>query len=214
MQDYAAAPPRPSSLTLVAVLAIVLGALSMCCGLYAGAGLVMTDRLQAMSQQLAGAGRAADDPLVREQRALQAELVSFQAGWAPYTGAFVVLQLAVGLACLLGGGLALAGKGLGRAVLLSAFGAGALVELVRGVAETVMQFEQAELTKRYLARVMVSAQQGRHGAPGMEQTMGAVMGGATAAAVVLLLLWALLKLAYYVAGALVLRREDVRRYLD
>lgn len=214
MQDYTAAPTRPTSLTVIAVVAIVLGALSSCCGLYAGFGLVMSDRMQAMSQQLAGVGRTADDPMVQEQRAMQAELLEFQRSWAPFTGGFVVVQLFVALLCILGGALALTGKGVGRVMLMGTFVFGTLFELGRAATETIMQFQMTDVTQRYMTRAMAVAQSQHGGAtvPGMEQTMGAVMGGATAAGIVLLLLWALVKIGYYLTGLFMLRREDVRRF--
>lgn len=212
MQDYIAAPARPSSLTVVAVVAIVLGAFSTCCGLYAGIGLVANDRLQAMSQQMAGVGRRADDPMVHEQRVLQAELVEFQRGWAPFTGGFVVVQLFVALLSILGGALALTGKGVGRAMLMGTFVVGTIFEVGRGIVETFMQLQMMDVTQRYMGRVMAATQHGQAMPAGMEQTMTAVMGGTSVAVVVLMLLWALVKVAYYVTGLFVLRGEQVRRY--
>ena len=212
MQDYGAPPSRPTALTVVAVVAIVLGVLSSCCGLYAGFGLVVSDRMQAASQRLASVGRSADDPAVHDQLVMQAELLAFQRSWAPFTGGAVVLQLFVALLCILGGALALAGKDVGRVMLLGTFVFGTLFELGRGVVEAFMQFQMSDITRRFMARAMETAQHGRPPVPGMGQTMGAVMGGATAAGIVVLLLWALVKVAYYVTGSVMLRREDVRRF--
>lgn len=214
MQDYTAAPSRPTSVTVIAVVAIVLGTLSTCCGLYAGFGLVMSDRLQAMSQQMAGVGRSADDPAVREQRAMQEELIAFQRGWAPFTGSFVVIQLFVALLSILAGSLALSGKGVGRMMLMGTFVVGTIFEIGRSIVETLMQFQAMDVTQRYMGRVMAATQQGRPPVAGMEETMGAVMGGTTVAAIVIMLLWALVKIGYYVSGLFLMQREDVRRYFS
>lgn len=212
MQDYAAPPSRPTAVTVIAVVAIVLGTFSSCCGLYAGFGLVMSDRLQAVSQQLARAGQSADNPAVREQQAMQTELLDFQRGWAPFTGSFVVIQLFLALLMILGGSLALAGKGVGRVMMMGSFVAGTVFEIARSVTETLMQFQMMDVMQRYMGRMMAATQRGGPTPPGFEQTMGAVMGGATVAGIVLMLLWAAVKIGYYVSGFLLMRREDVRRY--
>ena len=212
MQDYTAPPSRPTTVTVIAIVAIVLGALSTCCGLYAGFGLVMTDRLQAMSDQMAQVGHREGDPAVRVQREMQAELVTFQAGWAPFTGSFVVVQLLVALLSILGGALALSAKPIGRSILMGAFGFGTVFELGRGVVETFMQFQVMGITQRYMAQIVAASQNGRPMPAGFGETMGAVMGGASIAGIVFMLLWALIKIGYYVSGLVLLRREDVRRY--
>ena len=211
MQDYTVPPKRPTSATVIAIIAIALGSLSTCCGLYTGFSLVMSDRLQAVSQQMSRVGRHADDPQIRQQREMQAEMLTFQKGWAPFTGSFVVIQLFVSLLSIVGGALAVSGKGVGRAMLLGTFVFGTLFELVRGAVETFMQLQLTEVMQRYMTRMMASMPHA--GAqPELAQTMGTVMGGASVAGIVVALLWALVKIAYYVAGLIALRREDVRRY--
>jgi len=212
MQDYTAPPSRPTSVTVIAIVAIVLGSLSTCCGLYAGFGLVMTDRLQAMSDQMAQVGQPEGSASVRAQREMQAELVTFQAGWAPFTGSFVVIQLLVALLCILGGALALSAKPIGRSMLMGAFGLGTVFELGRSVVETLMQFQVIAITQRYMTQIVAASQNGRPLPPGFGQTMGAVMGGASIAGIVFMLLWALIKIGYYVSSLVLLRREEVRRY--
>lgn len=214
MQDYTAAPARPTSVTVIAIVAIVLGALSTCCGLSAGFSLVMNDRLQAMNHQLAGVGHRADDPVVSEQRAMQAELTTFQHRWAPFSGSVVVLQLFIAILSILAGALTLSGKSVGRVMLLVMFGAGTLFEIARTTGETLMQFQMTDVMQRYMGRVMTASQHGRPPVQGLEQTMGAVVGGATVAGIVMMLLWALVKIAYYVTGLFVMQRADVRRYFS
>jgi len=212
MQDYTAPPSRPTSVTVIAIVAIVLGSLSTCCGLYAGFGLVMTDRLQAMSDQMAQVGQPEGSASVRAQREMQAELVTFQAGWAPFTGSFVVIQLLVALLSILGGALALSAKPIGRSMLMGAFGLGTVFELGRSVVETLMQFQVIAITQRYMTQIVAASQNGRPLPAGFGQTMGAVMGGASIAGIVFMLLWALIKIGYYVSSLVLLRREEVRRF--
>jgi len=212
MQDYTAPPSRPTSVTVIAIVAIVLGSLSTCCGLYAGFGLVMTDRLQAVSDQMAQVGQPEGSASVRAQREMQAELVTFQAGWAPFTGSFVVIQLLVALLSILGGALALSAKPIGRSMLIGAFGLGTVFELGRSVVETLMQFQVIAITQRYMSQIVAASQNGRPLPPGFGQTMGAVMGGASIAGIVFMLLWALIKIGYYVSSIVLLRREEVRRF--
>ena len=212
MQDYTAPPSRPTSVTVIAIVAIVLGSLSTCCGLYAGFGLVMTDRLQAMSDQMAQVGQPEGSASVRAQREMQAELFTFQAGWAPFTGSFVVIQLLVALLSILGGALALSAKPIGRSMLMGAFGLGTVFELGRSVVETLMQFQVIAITQRYMTQIVAASQNGRPLPAGFGQTMGAVMGGASIAGIVFMLLWALIKIGYYVSSLVLLRREEVRRF--
>lgn len=187
---------RPNALTVIAILALTIGALGLCVSSFGLLSLATQDALQDFSaSQLGG-----DPEQQRLQREMQEHVREATADYMPFSAAHQVLNLLLSFGLLGAGVLLLRWHPKAPALFTGVAVANLALDVVGGALGVTVQMATSEAMRAYLEATAV---------PGAEQLMGAMaeasvnMGICTAAALFLA------KAAYYVWGIVYLRREDV-----
>jgi hypothetical protein len=197
---------RPGGLTVICVLAIVIGALGLMTGCV---GLFSQVFNQQMQDGLAGI-QARDNKEVGElQKEMNAKVVLASAKYALLNKLLAVAQLAVAGSLLAGGIMSLKLRPLGRKLLLGAFVAAIVVETAQLYPTLAVQRATAPIVAEYTPK-MVKAQAPQGGQqPGMNEAMSAIMSVAMIVGMVFVIGMAVVKGVFYVIGIVYLRKPSV-----
>ena len=129
--------------------------------------------------------------------------------------AFLVVLLAVASGLLVGGIKALRMDPVGRKLLLAACSIAILFELGRAIFTVILQIEVMTVMTASMSRMAeAAAPENMADAERFSSVLSMVMQGAMIAGLVLGLAFVLVKVVFYVIGALYLRRENVRQLYE
>lgn len=201
---------RPGGVLAVALLAIGLGSLGGCVGLWSLAGAAMQGRLQETQQRILEQGAAAN-PQLQAQLDAQRELQEVTSAWMPFTVTHQALNLIASTVLLVVGILLLRWHPLAPMAFLVAGAANAVVDLAGAVLGVLVQRDTSEVMRRMMSSAAATD-------PASAQEMGRMFDGIMQASAWVSMCfaggWVLLKLVYYGWGAVYLRRPDPRRLFE
>lgn len=201
-------PERPSGLTALCVLTLVLGAL--------GISFALLSLLTLVVHLAGGATFAAGPGMTPEMAELQNEMQAATAAvvtkYLPYSLAGLALQIGLCAAFIYGGVQTLRLREPGRGVLLKAFVAALVIEPIRTVLLVLNTYDSYTVTQPFMARMMDPA-----AAPGpappaqLSAVMGQVMLLLMIATIIFYIVWLLAKCGYFLWARSYLRQSEIAR---
>ena len=212
--SYGAAPARrPSGLTGVCVIAIILGGLGLLGSLTTIASLVAGSRLQqAMMMSPQGPGR---DRMVDLQRTMQQKIQAVTDRYRWPSAGFALVNAGLAASMLAGGIMGLNRSGKARTLLMTVFAVAILFEVSRSILYVFIQCETAAVMSDMMPKMMGASAP----ANGPNVQEAAALGATIAKASIMVgldfgLIFSLAKLIYYAVGWSYLRRPAVRQWLE
>jgi hypothetical protein len=208
MRSTPVANRRPGGLIAICVLAIVLGALGVLKGCAGLLGPLFSTRIQsavAGMQPAANQNQGFQD----EMKEVNAKALAIKAKYDWVLMPLMVAKLFVEIALLTGAMMTLGLKPLGRQILLAAFVAATIVEIVQFFPDFLMQRETQALMGEMMPKVMQQAQQGQKGPPGFDQMMSGIFKAMSIVTIIFAVGWLACKVVYYVIGIVYLRKPQV-----
>lgn len=197
---------RPGQLTAIAILAIVLGILGSCGGLWGIGGALLQGSLQqAQEGWMESSGMPAEQ--LEAQRAMQERIEEIQRKWLPFTVTHQSLNLLASALLLAAGVMLLRTNARAPGVFLGAVGANVFVDLAGGILGVVVQQDTQEVMQQMMADIAAGSPE----APGADRMFEGVMQASAWLGVCMAGGWLLLKVAYYVWGVVYLRKPEVKR---
>ncbi len=192
---------RPQHLTLICILAMLLGGVGLLTGCF---GLV-SQAFAAQIQKLSVLPPGADNPAAEAQSKMNAKMMAVTERYKWVTLPLMVLKLFVEGALLIGAIMAMGLKPHGRTWLLSALIAALILESIHVVPVILVQ------SATFAAmREMIPAQQGANRPPpGATEVANAIFSAIGIGAIVMTLGWLALKAVFYVIGIRYLRKPAV-----
>lgn len=201
-------PTRPASLTVLTIIAIILGCLITLGGLSQIAGLLFQDHLNQLGQLQADQPGISSE-IVESQRQMQQQMLEVQQRWKLFNWFIAPLSLLFGLALAISGIMALTLKPAGRRWLAWVCAVGVGLTLVSETGSAMMSVEINSVTRTHMEQMMG----GQGGAQGQE-IMSGVMGASMAMSVAFLVAWGGLKIAFYLWGLIAMTRESSRKIFE
>lgn len=205
--------PRPGGLTVICIIAIVLGGLGLLNAPMAIVNLVAGQRIQqALAFTPPGPGQ---NQMAEMQRLMQEKMMAVtNRYWWPLMG-FAVLNLGLSMGLLVGGIMALKRAPQARTLLVVVFAVTILFELVQCGVNVMVQSKMAAVMSEMLPQVMAaSAPPNRPGAQQAANMGQAVAKMSIIAGIAVQVIWTLAKLVYYGIGWSYLGRSHVRAWLE
>jgi hypothetical protein len=200
---------RPGGLSAVCAIAIVLGGMGLATsmmGLCAMAAKPWLNNVFVLPQQSAKA-----DQFREAQREMQQRTEEVASRYAGFNLGFLLLNVLIGGSLFVGGILALRLSPKGRRLLLTAFTAAILLEILRAVVQSFAQIEMAEVMQGPMARMMQAS--ASHGGPGTPENAAftVVVSRAMYVGIAVWLAFAAAKVIFYAVGARYLHRPAIRQ---
>lgn len=200
------APVRPSGLTFICVLALVLGSAGLLIGCTTMASQVFASGVQ---NTLAGMSGGANQQAVEIQKEMNARALAITARYKWVTLPLVAIKIFVEAALLIAAIMSLGLKIRGRSWLLAALFAATVFEVIYVVPAILIQRETQAVMSEMMPKLM-DAQQGANKAPpGLNNVMSTFFSAVGVAAIVFALVWLAAKLAFYVYGIKYLNLPEV-----
>jgi hypothetical protein len=222
---------RPPALTVLSIVAIVLGSLTLMMALWQVVALAVQEPLQRANMRMIqpppmpGATPEAQQRSERVtdvQRRMMEQSFAQQRAWAPFQWAVSPIAAVFGVFLILGGAWCLKGNPAGRRVLAYTCAFAILFSIVRDVGVMMMQLEISQSMRDSMQELFeeVTPEPAPGVAPGgpdprqIEQMMTGFMGAASAIGVGFYGMWLLLKLSFFVWALVYLTREQTRRFYE
>ncbi|MEX2175354.1 MAG: hypothetical protein WD872_13410 [Pirellulaceae bacterium] len=198
---------RPGWLTALCVICIVIGALGLMNGLLGIFGAVFGQQIQSAFTPNSGAqGMPAEMQKLQQQ--LQDEMNAVQGKFLVPILLFCVLRLVIAGLLLYGGLACLSLKEQGRTILLIACGLGILFEISHAILQSFLNMEVMTAFNAYLEGFLQTLPQDQAGPP--PEMLLNVMKGTFVVGLVFQYLIVLVKLGFYLFGALYLQRQKIK----
>ncbi len=208
---------HPVWLKVVCIVSIVLGSLGLLMSIAGLVGQLSIERTNDATLRLMESLQqgAAPQPMIELQKELQSEIVAIQQRFMPLNLVLLGGNVLVAGALLAGGIQALRMKPAGRKLLLAALIAAAVFEVVRVPPTAFMQWQMSKLMSPFMQRIMDAGTPPGTAVPPaqrrfMDKMARSVMVTTILIGIVTALSMAAVKIAFYVAGAWLLRRPHVR----
>jgi len=201
---------KPSGwLQAVCITAIVLGALGILSGLLVIGKLASGRALQnAIAKSQASTMPAGQREVQME---MQQKIEDVARRWIPLTLPLLAIELVVSICLILGAARTLRLRPAGRTLLLCAFWAAVIVELIQLGPTIAIQCEGVAITGEYMPRMMqASSPQGQQMPAEMQTVATTITKVMIVAGMVVTLLLALAQVGFYAFGAIYLGRPNVR----
>jgi hypothetical protein len=197
---------RPTGLTTVCVLAILLGGAGF---LMACLGLVSNVFESQWQQSFAGMQPGPNNPQFEIQRDMQARLqaISGRYKWAliPLAVAKMFVEAALLVGALMAWGL----KPRGWSWLHGALIAALVFEIIHTIPVLMLQRETQSVMSEMMTKTMATQRGGNAPPPGVENFMSAMMSAVGFMSMVFALVWLGAKIAFYALGVRYLRKREV-----
>ncbi|MBN2218158.1 MAG: hypothetical protein JW719_12360 [Pirellulales bacterium] len=193
---------------VVCIAAIVLGAIGILMGLFGMIGAVVGPAMQEMmkSQQ---SGMPVEQ--LDLQMEMQREIQTITTRWLPLTLPLLIVEMVVSVCLIVGAIRSLRLRPAGRTLLVIAFWAAVVVELVQLIPTIAVQRETMAVTSKYMSDIMkTSAPKGQQMPAGLDNTMKSVTNVVSIVAIMFAVLLTLAQVAFYVFGAVYMARPNVR----
>jgi hypothetical protein len=191
---------RPGALSLIAILAILLGILIILRGGYSIAELTFQDFLFQIGEI---PERPNASPELREQIAqgnqVRREVLEIQRAWNPINWALAPLAAIFGIVLIVAGQLCFKISRFGRKLMVATCLVGIAFDLARASAAILLDIQKTELIQGYMVRSADAA-------PGDTEVMGAAMGLVVAFTAT----WVFIKALFYLWAVIYLTRARVR----
>jgi hypothetical protein len=198
---------KPGGLVAVCVIAMVLGGLLTCTGLFTSVGLVTSQFLSNGQQGLfdgaAEQGKGSDKEALESVQQMQERMRSQQRKWFVPQLAIATIHLLLAVSLVVGGAMGMGLMPAGRSLILTACSIGIGFELLRTAFEIFVQSQSMEAMRDSMQEM---AQSGSGAEVPMDQFMNLGMGFSIAMAAC----FAVVKLGYYIPAIVYLRRPHVR----
>lgn len=149
---------RTGGLITICVLAIVLGCLGLCNGLFTGGALVVGKQMQQTFQPQQPPGMKND--LFEAQKEMQDEINAVADQFLPANIVIVVVRFTIATMLIVGGLLSLGLKPTGRNVLLAALVCGLAFEVGRTAVESMIQMRSLAAMDTYMKKMIGAGPQG------------------------------------------------------
>lgn len=197
---------RPGQLTAIAIIAIVLGLMGGCAGLWGLGGALLQGQLQSTQEKwLESSGMPASQ--LESQRAMQHRIEEIQRKWMPFTATQQTLNLLASAALLAAGVLLLRMHARGPMLFVASVIGNLVVDLAGGVLGVVIQQDTQEVMHQMMADMAAQSP----GAPGAGRMFEGIVQASSWLGVCMAGGWFLLKAAYYVWGIVYLRKPEAKR---
>jgi hypothetical protein len=197
---------RPGGLTVICVLAIILGGLGLLTGCF---GLVSQAFTTQMQQAVAGM-QPGNLPGAEVQKEMNARILAVANRYKWVSLPLMAVKIFVEAALLAAAVMAWGLNPRGWSWLHGALIATIIFETVHAVPQVLVQLETRAVMNEMMPKMM-AAQHGRNQAPpGMENFMSSVFSAATLVSLIFILIWLVGKIVFYVIGIRYLRKPDVR----
>lgn len=195
---------RPGALTAIAIIAISLGTLGACGGVFGIGGLLIQGPLEeSQRRMLEGSGVPTEQ--LEAQRAAQEHMTAVQREWMPFSLTHASLNVIASALLLVAGIMLFRTSRSAPTIFLAAVALNLLVDVGGGVLGILVQQDMQEA----MAMMMTSA--APPGAdPQFERMFEGIVRASAWTGVCFAVVWMLAKLGYYVWGVLYLRRPQVR----
>jgi hypothetical protein len=203
---------RPGWLTAICVGAIVLGSLGLLSALGGAATLLMGDFYQKTMMRMQTAGQP--PAVAKSFQKLQDEMKAVADDWKGVNAGLLFLQFLVAGGLLAGGILTMRLRPNGRNLLLKVFLVAILLDGVRAIPSTLIQIETMAVMERYMSNVAAGSPSGRQTPRKMPPMVKQFMRAGVLIGVGFMMLMLALKMAYYIAGILYLRRPSIRDLIE
>jgi hypothetical protein len=204
---YAPSPgARPGWLTALCVIAIVLGVLGFMNGVMGVVGTVFAEQFQTMFTPAGGGGMPPEMQAIQDK--FQDETLAVQQKFYAFTLLASILRIAVATALVVGGIQCLGLKESGRQILLLACGAAVLFEIGQAVLQSLVSMEMMTAVNSYFENFLQSMPRQGNGPP--PEVFMSIMKGSLIAGFVVQYAIGLLKVAFYIWGALFLSRQAIK----
>lgn len=198
---------RPGGLLAIAVIALVLGGLGGCMGLWGVVGNAfqetMSDKQMELIEESGGSQRQAE-----MQRQMQERLLEVTRKWRPAVIGHQALNAIVSIFLLAAGIMLLRWNPKGLQIFFAAAIGNLVVDLGGGILQMFMQMETNEVMQQMMRDITTSDP---NAPAGMGRMMDGIMQASAGVGVCFAVGWGLLKIGYYVAGLLYLRKDHVQR---
>jgi hypothetical protein len=186
---------RTGGLTVVCVLAIVLGALGLLAAVGGMVGLAFGQQMQTAFTPPTQPG--VPQEMMDLQQEMQEEMMRVANQYWSFNLIALLAHVVVASGLLVGGILTMQLKGVGRTVLMSACGIAIVFELARGVLQAFVQRQTFAVVNQYMERLLnVGGATGGAGARAQEMTL-TIMKVAMYAGLALLAAWIFVKVIYF-----------------
>jgi hypothetical protein len=193
---------RPGGLTVICVLAMVLGGMGVLAGCFGLAAQALSSGIQQAVVGMPGQNM----PGAEAQRKVQEKMMAVGNRYKWVTLSLLVIKIFVEAALVAGALLAWGLNPRGWSWLHGALIAVIVFECVHAIPQVLIQVETQSLMKE-----MMAAQQARNQAPpGLENMMSSIFSAAGILSLVFISLWLAGKLVFYVVGIRYLRKPGTR----
>ncbi|MEQ8457482.1 MAG: hypothetical protein RLO52_11815 [Sandaracinaceae bacterium] len=197
------AQQRPGMLTAVAIIAIVIGVLGSCVSSFTFASTLAQGPLNEFNRANLESMQGANPEMLQRQLETQDRLQEIAESWQPFTLTHQVLNLFASLALGIAGILLLRWKPMALGLFVGAAAASIFVDVIGTVLGIVVQLQMKPIMREMMAGAAEAA-------PGMGDTMGAVGEASASVGMCMGALFLVVKVAYYVWGIVVVRKDAIR----
>ncbi len=204
---------RPTALTALCVITLVLAALGLLTALQSCAGLAMNFA----TPSAVAAGPAGLNPELAEMQAVQMEMQAatrqLTMQWLPLTLPCQLLQFGLCLGLGFGAIQSLQMRANGRQTLLWSFRCGMVIEPIRTVIYSFASYQMLDAIQPFMGRMMNAQAPAGPGKapPQLEEMVSSLVMVVGIASIIWFAIWLLLKLGFFYWSLSYLRREEVER---
>ena len=215
-EDFDGPRRRPSGLTAVCVISIIVGALGVLGALQTLGAAAFQGAMQKSFSMPSQPGMSKDFAKVQKaQEEMQREIQAVSHKYLPFTCTAAVVNMAISVCLLVGGIMLMKMNPKVRTFMIAVFAVGIVYVMINSVIVVFVQLDMGAVMARVMPQMMVAA--GPKGEPGAEQGAAFM---ATAAkigiyiGIAITLAWALFNLIFYAVGARYLSRPNIRRLFE
>jgi hypothetical protein len=192
---------RPQNLTVICILAMILGGFGLLTGCFGVMSLVFASQAR---QAISAMPPGVNNPTVEMQKQMNDKMAAINNRYKWVTLPLMLVKLCVEAAILIGAIMTLGLKPRGRSWLLAGLIAALVLESIQVVPGIMVQSETFAMM-----REMVPVQQGANAPPGMNDFMTVFFSAIGIGTIVMTLGWLAAKFIFYVIGIRYLRKPAV-----
>ncbi|MBK9259820.1 MAG: hypothetical protein IPM54_08280 [Polyangiaceae bacterium] len=195
----------PRKLKMLSIVTIALGALDLLAALTGAASL------RAGPEKMMGDTPAQTAALAEVQQEMKKALVALTENWATYNRFLVTISLMVSAALLVGGIMSLKLRKQGRDILATTFIAAIPLKVLNAIASVSIGMATIQILREFSPKIVRAAlPAGRTMPPGVEGLSTGLAETSMLFGLAVGVGWLLLQIGFYIAGAIYLRKPEVR----
>lgn len=194
---------RPNGLLAIAIVAILLGSLGTCGGIFSIGTQLMQSQIRELSRELAAMSSMGNEAILQQQVAMQERVEALSDEWRPAILTHQILNLIASFVLLFGAIGLLRWKPSAPTAFAAAAIASIAVDIGGGIVSILFQQATAAIMQDYAAGLTAAT-------PGSPRTFGAMMDASGSVGMVTGFLWVIVKLGFYSGALVYVRKPDVR----